>query len=733
MSAATLSRPRGAPPTEPAPTVEHGADTTSLTRVRIVVLLVGFSVVGAAASGIFDATVWTLVLAPLAPSTAALLLVRRHGAIRLAGAIGAILASIVLAVVAASGSLSDIGGALTSGIQGLLSTDWPSPVRPELVGTIAAVIATSTAISDELVRHRRFHLLPLLPLLAAYVGVIALSSPLGVRWTWLVLLTAVATCFALLRNDVALHDRLVLLRGERRLIPLLAIAVGMTVLIAIPLNLNTRADPRRNDPARQTAPLLDPIEATLALRNLDPPIDLHIVTPQPGETLPTRWRTAALANYDGRRWTPNLTVRPIGTTLGPATGPIVSADISFLDASLLLVPLPGVPVSVDAPVETDADRTIVRLLDRPDSPVSVVANAAPTAADAIELGVAPRLVDESASGLTTLAVGLAGDGSPTERLTKLESTMRNDFVLDSKVQGGGLQQALIERFLRDTQRGTREQFATAFVLLARAIGVEARVATGFVADGSAAGGVTAASAPGEPLVLSSADASIWPEVRLTDGRWLAYDPVPAQEATDGTPPPPEPQVQSPAAPQPPIAPPPEPDNQTNETDTTTEQNTQDALSTVVTWTARGAAGVFVVSLPFLIAAAIILAIKHRRRRRRLDADEPVDRIRGAWASATDALVDGGLDIERSHTDAEISARGEPMVADASRELRRLAALSSEATYGTPQHPDLLAEDAATCLERIEASMAGTRTRWQRVRWRLSLRSLRPATRSPVAT
>ncbi|NTU51383.1 MAG: transglutaminase domain-containing protein, partial [Candidatus Aminicenantes bacterium] len=43
------------------------------------------------------------------------------------------------------------------------------------------------------------------------------------------------------------------------------------------------------------------------------------------------------------------------------------------------------------------------------------------------------------------------------------------------VQGGGLERALIDRFLRDTQRGTSEQFATSFVLLARSLGIEARL------------------------------------------------------------------------------------------------------------------------------------------------------------------------------------------------------------------------------------------------------------------
>ena len=58
-------------------------------------------------------------------------------------------------------------------------------------------------------------------------------------------------------------------------------------------------------------------------------------------------------------------------------------------------------------------------------------------------------------------------------------------------------------------------------------------------------------------------------------------------------------------------------------------------------------------------------------------------------------------------------------------------MASAATYGAPAQPELLADDATRCLDAVETSMAAERTRWQRLRWRLSLRSLRPATRSPV--
>jgi hypothetical protein len=475
--------------------------------------------------------------------------------------------------------------------------------------------------------------------------------------------------------------------------------------------------------------LLDPIEATLALRALDPPEELHVATSTDDGPLPLRWRTAALTSYDGRRWSPSLTLRPIGSTLGPAVEPTIEAEVSFLDDNLTLVPLPGPPVEVDAAIETDADRTVVRLAERPTpgDVVGVIANAPAAASDAVEVGVAPRLVDESSSGLTQLAEGLAGDGDELERLGRLEATMREEFVLDSDVQGGGLEQALIDRFLRDTQRGTAEQFATSFVLLARSLGIEARVATGFVAGEDGA----TVTPPGEPLVLSSADAAVWPEIQLNDGSWIAYDPVPADEADDGPPPPPEPQVQTPAAPQPPIAPPPESESEPTDDDEVVEPASESALSTVLMWVLRGSVALAAIVLPVLGAAGLIIGIKYRRRRRRLRAADPADRIRGAWASATDALVDAGLAIEPSNTDSEIASGGAPFAPEASAELHRLATMSSSATFGTPRHPDLLADESASCLGSIEQAVMAVRTRWQRLRWRLSLRSLRRATRSPV--
>jgi Transglutaminase-like superfamily/TgpA N-terminal domain len=703
----------------------------SLTRVRIGVLAVAYAVVGVAAGGIFDRVDWGLVAAPCIPLALIAAVAPRRPGVRVLAALFGVAIATAIAVALAGGGVDDLVDAWTVGTRRLLSTEWPSPRRADLVGVVAVGLCATAAASGVLTTWQRWHLLPLAPTIVAYVTVVGLSSPLGVRPYVLAVLGAAAVVFATLRNDGSLRDRWLLLRGERRLVVLVAIAALLALAISLPLSFAVRADPRRDDPAADSAPLLDPIEASIALRKLAPVIALHVITPVgaqplPPDGFPTRWRTAALSNYDGRRWTPTLTLRPIGGTLGPATADTVNVEVSFERDDLSLVPLPGAPIRIGAAVETDIDRTVVRLVDRPE-PGQVVNLAANVEADGIDstgTPVAIRPIDESVAGFTGLAQSLGGDAAVLAQLVQIEQTMHDEFVLDPDVQGGGLQRVLIDRFLRDTQRGNTEQFATAFVLLARSLGVEARVATGFIVDPSASDA---------SLTLLSSDAVIWPEIGLADGRWVAFDPVPDQEAGTDTPPEPEPQVQTPAAPQPPIELPPESPNDTPEPDETVDDSADDALSTFALWAARGAAIGGVLVLPVVLVAGLILGAKYRRRRRRLRALEPVDRIRGAWASATDDLVDAGLVIAPSATDGEIASSSEPLAPDARRELHRLALLSSAATYGAPNRADLLSQDAVVCLTTIDKAIRRPRTRWQRVRWRLSIRSLRSATRSPLRT
>ncbi|MEM1333184.1 MAG: DUF4129 domain-containing protein, partial [Actinomycetota bacterium] len=134
--------------------------------------------------------------------------------------------------------------------------------------------------------------------------------------------------------------------------------------------------------------------------------------------------------------------------------------------------------------------------------------------------------------------------------------------------------------------------------------------------------------------------------------------------------------------------------------------------------------------PLLLLVMILLGVKWRRRRRRLRG-APAARIRGAWTEATDQLIDAGMAVGPAMTNDEIARRGRPHAPAAARELDRLAALSTAATFGEPARPDLLADDAASCLRVVERSVDLDRPFRARARRRLSLRSLRAETRSPV--
>jgi hypothetical protein len=282
---------------------------------------------------------------------------------------------------------------------------------------------------------------------------------------------------------------------------------------------------------------------------------------------------------------------------------------------------------------------------------------------------------------------------------------------------------LITRFITDTRRGTREQFVTAYALLARAIGFDARIAAGFSLPPEALGST---------FSLRTDQAAIWPEVRLADGTWLALDPVPEEEIADDQIRQEQQEVQTPAAAQPPVAPPTE-ENRDDEEVVLDDDVESDRWGTVSVWAARVGAVSGLVLAPFLLAIGAVVWLKWRRRRSRRRASEPGARVRGAWANATDSLVDAGLTIPPSWTDDHIAASATTVVAGVPHETRRLAAMSSAVTFGTrgSDESSRLAVDAFATAGSIDDAIRRSRTRWERIKWRLSLRSLRRATRSPV--
>ncbi|MEM9039376.1 MAG: transglutaminase-like domain-containing protein [Actinomycetota bacterium] len=709
---------------------------TRLAQARVAVIGAMGVVVALAAGEIFDQIRFSLLVGPMLAAAGIAITIERKWFWQFGAALAAVVLGVAVAVLAAGGGFDDIVASFTSGPQRLLSTDWPSPRRADLIGTVEAGLTSLVALAAALATRPRFHLVPLLPIFVAFVLVIAASAPSDVHLAATIALVALGLALALLRAGTPLADRVALIRGERWVPLMIAATLVVGGAAGTAVAFSDRADPRRNDPADRSATLLDPIEATVALQQLEEPIVLHEISVAGVDTVPRRWRTAALSDYDGRRWSPNLTLRPIGRRLGAEVDGELSASVRFLDDDLQLVPLPGQAVIVDAEIETDLERSLVRLVERPDPEqvVDIVTGIDPQA-DSIPVGqVGSREIDESVSGLVDFAQQLVADGaegsasddlSVIEQLQVIERVLSEEYELDQDAAGGGVARALVDRFLRDTERGNQEQFVTGFVLLARALGADARVATGFevtVAD-------VDRTDSGFAFELTSENATLWPEVRIGE-QWVAFDPVPPNESVNINEEPPEPQTQAPAAPQPPIAEPPEETDEPVVTERDDGSADSAGLPDVIQFVVRLAAVVGVLLIPILLAVLIILVTKRRQRTRRL-AGAPPEKITGAWALATNRLVDAGVAIRPSDTNNDIAEAGSTVAPTADRELRRLSTLASAATFGRPTRADLLAEDAEMCLDGIEESIASNRTRWQQLRWRLSTRSLRRSTRSPV--
>lgn len=704
----------------------------AVTRVRIVLVTAMCVVLAIVAGDIFDRLIPPLLATPVVCGGTALLVAPTPWKLRLAASLAGVVVAVVAAVLLFGGSLADATVGLVAGPRRLLTTEWPTPDDAKIVAAVALALALTTAVAAELAGRRRWHLAPLGVVATGFTAIAALGGP-GLPATWsLVVLGVLAVLFALLRPGERPASRARTMLGEHALgavlLAIAVVAVGTSATIA----WADRADPRRTEEAEVTASLLDSVESVVALRLADPPIDLFRVTDRStliGQSLPARWRLAALDTYDGQRWISMVTLRPIGERLGlpsppaPNVPPPIRYDAEILTDDVDLVPFPGRPISVTADVETDTGRTVVRLLERPgpgDS-LQAVAEAPPSTAAASGARFTSRQIDELAGAFTELAENMAGDGTELERLQRIESTMRDEWELDSGAAGSGQQLFFIEQFVNETRRGTREQFVSAFVLLARSLGLDARVATGFVIPPNQLS---------SPITLSSTHAAVWPEVALGELGWLPFDPVPPVEATGEEEPPPPPEAQSPAAAQPPVLPPADPAEEIDET-TLDEATGQGRWSSVRTWLVRAGTIAAIAVGPLLAVAAGILLAKWSRRRARLRSPDPASKVRGAWANTTDSLVDAGLTIATAWTDDRIAESASPLARSAPHEMRRLAAMATMMTFGPTDESWRLVDDAIATSSTIVTAIRADRTRWQRLRWRLSLRSLRRSTRSPV--
>jgi protein-glutamine gamma-glutamyltransferase len=641
------------------------------------------------------------------------LLARLHVLARVAGFLAAFVAAEVLVAYATEGTLASLGRGLLDGPRQVVTTAWPSPRFPTIFVAIGALIFVGTAVSMDLAMRVRWRALAIVPMVVAMVALVSVGAPDGPQWQPVVL--AAASAFVLLW--IGLDDRVANVRAGI----VVAVAAGLAALLTtlgVSVAVAERANPRRREAAINQLTLVDPLADVAGQREADPARPLYDVD-SPELAQLHRWRTTALDVYNGESWSASGRITPIGNRLGEPTGAKqVTVRITAKRTDTVLWASPGELLRSTSPVESDAKRRVVRIIgtERPAVTVFTVeplADFDPSAAASL-----PSIqTTDIENSFKSLAASMSGTGTLGEQVANLAATLHDEYTLNVETPGG-VQQSLVNTFLRTTKVGNAEQFVAGFVLLARSLGVDARIATGYRLD-----------ATSTTATITTADAIAWAEVRVGNA-WFTVNVVP--DTSEETQPrdTPSGQPETPPAAQPVHAP------QVDEADPNdpVEAPLPPAKATgwaaVRIWVLRGGLFTGLLLWPLVVFAAVV-TWKKVRRRKGLKAPDPARRVSTAWTLATDALVDAGAVLQNSHTNAELVEAGVKTQPGAGPPLGRLQRHADAVTFATASVDPRRAEDAVDQLRLVESSIRNSSSRWWRWKWWLSTRSLRRRTQSPL--
>lgn len=299
--------------------------------------------------------------------------------------------------------------------------------------------------------------------------------------------------------------------------------------------------------------------------------------------------------------------------------------------------------------------------------------------------------------LVAMLAGLARDGYVSPGVGEDAVPSRSGHSVDR-----------ISELLTDQRMiGDAEQFSVTAALMARQLGFPARVVMGFVPESTAS-----------VQQIRGRDVSAWVEIDTSKYGWVAIDPnppvrdIPAEQPQDPT------RISRPQSVVPPVVSDPAPvDRQTTPDSEQDDPAATDPLLAVILAVARVvgwvAVGVAVLMAPFIV----VIAAKVRRRRRRRRATSTLERIRGGWSEFEDSVLDHGFDPPATATRSEVAAvvgGAQPFV---------LAAVADRAVFA-PTDPDVAEADLVwASVRELTASLNEGKTRWQRLRARISLRSM----------
>ncbi|WP_113701859.1 transglutaminaseTgpA domain-containing protein [Nonomuraea lactucae] len=424
------------------------------------------------------------------------------------------------------------------------------------------------------------------------------------------------------------------------------------------------------------------------------------------------------------------------------TGVQISDEIAKL--SFLPLPYPPRQIRVDGDWRADVSTLMVfstrdeaagleyQVASSEPAPTSELLDSLPRA----RAGADPRylkLPDDLPPEIEALAAKItAGADTTYEAAVKLQEffTKTGDFTYSLKTQGHG--NSALKDFLLRSRAGYCEQFAASMAVLARLVGIPARVAIGY----------TGGTKIGDRWLVGTNDSHSWPELYFEGVGWLPFEPTPTGSFGQGsarvpayTVPPPDPAGDT-AGPTPGATSGAEDDARDPQARVNPRELDREARLAPIglppddsmPLAGKLGIGAGALLLVLLIPAGIRLAARSRRMRvlgwtAKAPSDEVTARMRGghqpavaaAWAELDDVLLDYGMARRTSETPRALARRltqqyefgPEPAAAVAS-----IAATVERALFARdPGEVAPMKKD----LRKVRQALAATVSRGRRVR------------------
>jgi Transglutaminase-like superfamily/TgpA N-terminal domain/Domain of unknown function (DUF4129) len=497
--------------------------------------------------------------------------------------------------------------------------------------------------------------------------------------------------------------------GAPMTILVVAIGVGGTALL--PIADGERFDVRTliEQPV-DVQKAINPLATIQTQVTADPAQTLFIVSGLP--TRVDRVRTAVLTSFDGATWTardeqflPAGRALPTDTPVPP--GDAVTMQVSAQRLNSPFLPVVGTPTALQATglgygsksatlvvggsARVPFSYSVTGLLpaDRPSPSTAVISSAAVDPGRYLSLPLRP-------SALVTIAEKVTESGiTPFQKAELLAAYLRAqpyDITARPGHSLGTITRMLSKKNPGD-ENGFAEQHASAFVVLARILGIPARVAVGYLIESA-----TAANDRRE-TVITTRNAHGWAEVPVDGYGWVVM------ETTD---------LSKTATPQVPVDDVTQPKPSSIDAIPIPDVRGGVAAAEETPWVRNTALTVVIVITVVALLLGLIVGEKLRRRILRRRSSSASNRVIGAWREVQDRLIERGIKIAPSSTALEIGKDAQRQLGESAQASVELAPLVSAALYA-PQEPDSMTVNKAWEFSaQLRRDLATSRRWWMRI-------------------